>query len=71
MWWKQANNMTGFALIIIILVLAIIISNIMLLKHSANLSLKNVKQDPIENAKKILEKRKSDEKGKKQADLEQ
>jgi len=63
--------MTGFALIIIILVLAIIISNIMLLKHSANLSLKNVKQDPIENAKKILEKRKSDEKGKKQADLEQ
>ena len=63
--------MTGFALVIIILVLAIIISNIMLLKHSANLSLKNVKQDPIENAKKILEKRKSDEKGKKQADLEQ
>lgn len=46
--------MTSFALIIILVVLGIIVGNIMLLKHSAHLSLKNVKQDPIEKAREQL-----------------
>ena len=50
------------ALGIIILVLGVIASNIMLLKHSANMSMKNVNQDPIENARKRLEERKKEEK---------
>ena len=63
--------MTAFAVLIIILVLGIIVSNILLLKHSAKLSMKNLKQDPIENAKKLLEERKSEEKRKNTADHEQ
>lgn len=63
--------MTLFAGFIIVLVLGIIVSNILLLKHSAKFSMKNLKQDPIENAKKLLEERKSEEKRKNTADHEQ
>ncbi len=43
------------ALLIILVVLAVIVSNIMLLKYSAKFNLKNLNQDPIEKAKKQLE----------------
>ena len=47
------------ALGIIVLVLGAIISNIMLLKHSSKMSMKNINQDPIENARKRLDERKN------------
>lgn len=47
------------ALIVIALVLGVIVSNIMLLKHTANMSMKNVNQDPIEKARKLHEERKN------------
>ena len=53
--------MSAFTLIIIVVALGIIVSNIMLLKYSAKLTLKNLKQDPIENAKKELERRKQED----------
>lgn len=46
--------MTGFVWLIIIVALGVIVGNIMLLKHSASMSMKNLKQDPIENAKRQL-----------------
>jgi len=64
------GKMSGFAIVIIIVVLAIIIGNLMLLKHTAKFSLKNFNQDPIENAKKELERRKLED-SKTQKDHEQ
>ena len=49
--------MSSFAVVIIIVVLGVIIGNIMLLKHTAHLSLKNLKQDPIDQAKYELARR--------------
>ena len=49
------------AFLIILLVLGIIVSNIMLLKHSAKFPMTKVKQDPIENAKKKLKEREENE----------
>lgn len=46
------------AVIIILIVLGVIVSNIMLLKYSAKLGLKNINQDPIEKAKQQLEQEK-------------
>lgn len=40
--------MSGFAILIIVVALGMIIGNIMLLKHSAKFSMKSLKQDPIE-----------------------
>ena len=52
------------AALIIILVLGVIIGNIMLLKHSAKFTTKNLKQDPIEKARELLKEReKQDKKG--------
>lgn len=51
--------MNWTAIIIIIVVLGVIISNIMLLKYSAKMSLKNFNQDPIEKARKQLEEEKT------------
>ncbi|MDA8621648.1 DUF2897 family protein [Psychrosphaera sp.] len=53
--------MNWTALFIIIVVLGVIVSNIMLLKYSAKMSLKNVNQDPIEKAKEALKERDKDE----------
>lgn len=47
------------AIIIIIVVLGVIVSNIMLLKYSAKMSLKNLNQDPIEKARQQLEEQKT------------
>ena len=49
--------MNWTALIIIVIVIGVIVSNIMLLKHSAKMSMKNFNQDPIENAKQTLKER--------------
>ena len=49
--------MNWTALFIIVVVLGVIVSNIMLLKYSAKMSLKNVNQDPIEKAKETLKTR--------------
>jgi uncharacterized membrane-anchored protein YhcB (DUF1043 family) len=49
--------MNIFVIIIIVLVLGVVVGNILLLKHSAKLSMKNVNQDPIEQARKRLEDR--------------
>ena len=49
--------MNILAIIIIVLVLGVVIGNIMLLKHSAKLSMKNINPDPIEEARKRLEER--------------
>ncbi|MDC2887814.1 DUF2897 family protein [Psychrosphaera algicola] len=43
--------MSGFAIVIIVIALGMIVGNIMLLKHSAKFSMKNLKQEPIENSK--------------------
>lgn len=43
------------AILIILVVLGVIVSNIMLLKYSAKLTMKNINQDPIEKAKQQLE----------------
>ncbi|MBU2882214.1 DUF2897 family protein [Psychrosphaera sp. B3R10] len=48
--------MSGFAIVIIVIALGMIVGNIMLLKHSAKFSMKNLKQEPIENSKKSDEK---------------
>lgn len=48
-------NWTAF--FIIIVVLAVIVSNIMLLKYSAKMSMKNINQDPIDQAKAKLKER--------------
>ena len=50
--------MTLTAFIIIVLVLGIIVSNILLLKHSAKFPMKKINQDPIEKAKQTLKDRK-------------
>ncbi|QTH64339.1 DUF2897 family protein [Psychrosphaera ytuae] len=42
---------------LIVLVLGVVISNIMLLKHSSKFSMKNFNQDPIDNARQRLEER--------------
>jgi hypothetical protein len=51
--------MTGFAIVIIIVALGVIVGNIMLLKHSAKvkMGIRNFNQDPIEKAKRTLEER--------------
>lgn len=49
------------AILIIVVVLGVIISNIMLLKYSAKLDLKKLNQDPIEKAKQQLEQNKRDQ----------
>lgn len=48
--------MSVFAVVIILVALGMIVGNIMLLKHSAKFSMKNLKQDPLEKAKEQLEK---------------
>jgi len=53
--------MNWTALFIIVVVLGVIVSNIMLLKYSAKMSLKNVNQDPIEKAKETLKTRGDDQ----------
>lgn len=53
--------MTSFALIIILVVLGVIVGNLMLLKHSAKFSMKNINQDPIERAKQTLKERQSED----------
>ena len=42
------------AILIILVVLGVIVSNIMLLKYSAKFNMKNINQDPIEKAKQQL-----------------
>ncbi len=49
--------MTWTALFIIIVVLGVILGNIMLLKYSAKMSMKNINQDPIEKARERLKER--------------
>lgn len=46
----------------IALVFGVVISNILLLKHSASMSMKNFNQDPIEKARQRLEERESETK---------
>jgi hypothetical protein len=55
--------MTGFAIVIILVALGVIIGNIMLLKHSAKvkMGIKNFNQDPIEKARKTLAEREHEE----------
>jgi beta-lactam-binding protein with PASTA domain len=43
---------------IIVIVLGVIVGNIMLLKHTAKFSMKNINRDPIEDAKERLNARK-------------
>lgn len=50
------------AIIIILVVLGVIVSNIMLLKYSAKFNLKNINQDPIEKAKQQLKEQQTPEK---------
>lgn len=52
----------------IALVFGIVISNIMLLKHSASMSMKHLNQDPLEKARQRLDER---EKAKEQESSEQ
>lgn len=49
------------AIIIILVVLGVIVSNIMLLKYSAKFNFKNINQDPIEKAKAQLKQDKEPE----------
>lgn len=44
-------------ILIIVLVLGVIVSNIMLLKYSAKMNMKNLNQDPIDKAKQTLKER--------------
>lgn len=54
--------MNWLAFGIILVAIGVVVGNIMLLKHSAKTSIKKFNQDPIENAKKELERRKSETK---------
>jgi len=49
--------MNILVIIIIVLVLGVVVGNIMLLKQSAKMSMKNVNPDPIEQARKRLDER--------------